>query len=145
MLRALSHINLNLRPSQRRRPWYSSRYLRFFSQQEDGIRDLVRSRGSELYIRDRPPRDIEVPTLFASHLDRAPATAGARSRFACCPFSTSYPSPPPTSVGLGCGRITKKKTREWKTKFIHRTHCDNYHYYSQKCKHTEYKRSLDRS
>ena len=91
----------------------------FFYQAEDGIRDLVRSRGlGDVYKRqvaDRPVRDV------ASHLTHE-ATDGAGNRTVfngrmrdTCLLYTSDAADERSSVDLGGRRIIKKKTNRTKS------------------------------
>ena len=90
----------------------------FFFQAEDGIRDLVRSRGlGDVYKRQvlRMPLAAGIPRPAQLHLERQrlPLVAGpASERFEapwCCLLYTSDAADERSSVDLGGRRIIKKK------------------------------------
>ena len=87
--------------------------VHFFFQAEDGIRDLVRSRG----LGDVYKRQVEEVTNFAAsdegqdfvcrHIERMQPEAKQRVRF--CLLYTSDAADERSSVDLGGRRIIKKK------------------------------------
>ena len=104
----------------------------FFFQAEDGIRDLVRSRGLEMCIRDS--RQAVVP---CAEVDRAGGPQGhrevgvrlrAHNRSIACLLYTSDAADERSSVDLGGRRIIKKKTliTRVRTRAPHR-HSNNQH------------------
>ena len=108
----------------------------FFFQAEDGIRDLVRSRGlGDVYKRQivirhiHPTRsrpDARVRRRQAHHL------AGPRHQANLCLLYTSDAADERSSVDLGGRRIIKKKTKD---KYVGRGCGDNK--YRQRRRHTE--------
>ena len=85
----------------------------FFFQAEDGIRDLVRSRGlGDVYKRQarsctmRRPRCCLTRTRSTARRSRPPR---ATSRWSCCLLYTSDAADERSSVDLGGRRIIKKK------------------------------------
>ena len=85
-----------------------------FFQAEDGIRDLVRSRGlGDVYKRQRLPVTLEVPRLSAVEADETLRQQGIPSvaaRHLACLLYTSDAADERSSVDLGGRRIIKKKT-----------------------------------
>ena len=86
----------------------------FFFQAEDGIRDLVRSRGlGDVYKRQvlppGPPRRRPSATISASPGFSQAATGASPSRLPCLLY-TSDAADERSSVDLGGRRIIKKKT-----------------------------------
>ena len=87
----------------------------FFFQAEDGIRDLVRSRGlGDVYkrqvhqcLRIDPGVGTTTGRGCGDHLDRRFGRTGNR----CCLLYTSDAADERSSVDLGGRRIIKKKTR----------------------------------
>ena len=97
----------------------------FFFQAEDGIRDLVRSRGlGDVYKRQRPPstprtawaRSSPVSALRPTPNSTPPATTSL-----ICLLYTSDAADERSSVDLGGRRIIKKK----KNIISNTTHTDN--------------------
>ena len=88
----------------------------FFFQAEDGIRDLVRSRGlGDVYKRQlRPKRTRQrLEEGLAGFLERSPALPSGSFRAALvCLLYTSDAADERSSVDLGGRRIIKKKKRE---------------------------------
>ena len=87
----------------------------FFFQAEDGIRDLVRSRGlGDVYKRQAPPHDIRPPPPFraraVAHRQRCSGLA-SDGRQRCCLLYTSDAADERSSVDLGGRRIIKKKKK----------------------------------
>ena len=96
----------------------------FFFQAEDGIRDLVRSRGlGDVYKRQRPGR-IPGPGLALRllhrqrrpHLDRWGTDDAGRFRPQHCLLYTSDAADERSSVDLGGRRIIKQKKTQQKKK-----------------------------
>ena len=86
----------------------------FFFQAEDGIRDLVRSRGlGDVYKRQLPDRELGVD-LDAQGLERALGRVAAAAlrggRDGGCLLYTSDAADERSSVDLGGRRIIKKKS-----------------------------------
>ena len=88
----------------------------FFFQAEDGIRDLVRSVGSEMCIRDRarrPPVDVLLFEIRQRRPRQLDGRRGPDLRHAgTCLLYTSDAADERSSVDLGGRRIIKKKKRE---------------------------------
>ena len=89
----------------------------FFFQAEDGIRDLVRSRGlGDVYKRQdlmspKRDREIVVPRQIAMHLLRSELKLSfPKIARECCLLYTSDAADERSSVDLGGRRIIKKKT-----------------------------------
>ena len=88
----------------------------FFFQAEDGIRDLVRSRGlGDVYKRQSPPsgfaRQTAKAAIRAAPGRPAPPAHGLRRPTACLLY-TSDAADERSSVDLGGRRIIKKKTKK---------------------------------
>ena len=87
----------------------------FFFQAEDGIRDLVRSRGlGDVYKRQVNPEfiiDARRDPTFATVLARADLCVPDGAGVLCCLLYTSDAADERSSVDLGGRRIIKKKTR----------------------------------
>ena len=100
----------------------------FFFQAEDGIRDLVRSRGlGDVYKRQnqhpahfisgRVADDVDVGRRQGQHreapvsCDRCPVFVDRRALVGCCLLYTSDAADERSSVDLGGRRIIKKKTQ----------------------------------
>ena len=85
----------------------------FFFQAEDGIRDLVRSRGLGDVYKRQPLMDEErraaVPGLAASILFVSPELGPGGDRACSCLLYTSDAADERSSVDLGGRRIIKKK------------------------------------
>ena len=86
----------------------------FFFQAEDGIRDLVRSRGlGDVYKRQthnlpgRPDNSLQRAAIAQVRIPHAPQLA---ARFQDCLLYTSDAADERSSVDLGGRRIIKKKT-----------------------------------
>ena len=95
-------------------------FLFFFFQAEDGIRDLVRSRGlGDVYKRQGDAgRRSQAPTPTNRQLGRPRSSrrcAMAPTRSAPCLLYTSDAADERSSVDLGGRRIIKKKTRKKKS------------------------------
>ena len=90
--------------------------LFFFFQAEDGIRDLVRSRGlGDVYKRQHPHIDIRLTTGNTAQVAEAIETGAAELGFvegAVCLLYTSDAADERSSVDLGGRRIIKKKNRQ---------------------------------
>ena len=91
-------------------------FFRVFIQAEDGIRDLVRSRGlGDVYKRQGICRAMRVHEDFICH---APTRSGRRFQAQCaawlraCLLYTSDAADERSSVDLGGRRIIKKKTHQ---------------------------------
>ena len=109
MLRTLLFRSVNIVLVERLRKLYAF----FFFQAEDGIRDLVRSRGlGDVYKRQRTPVAGAAPvrTRFAGsgHRSRNPQSAGFNAPCRCLLY-TSDAADERSSVDLGGRRIIKKK------------------------------------
>ena len=87
----------------------------FFFQAEDGIRDLVRSRGlGDVYkrqARDRTPQLAECRSGRGSFPRRRRPGDGRRIQSLCCLLYTSDAADERSSVDLGGRRIIKKTNR----------------------------------
>ena len=87
----------------------------FFFQAEDGIRDLVRSRGlGDVYkrqVRRGLPAKSSVSVMKASFSRAKPACKGPMPRASCCLLYTSDAADERSSVDLGGRRIIKKKNK----------------------------------
>ena len=82
----------------------------FFFQAEDGIRDLVRSRGlGDVYKRQGGVRAMREAL---EQLGRDPATVQVTSYLRACLLYTSDAADERSSVDLGGRRIIKKKQKE---------------------------------
>ena len=94
----------------------------FFFQAEDGIRDLVRSRGLEMCIRDREKIGSELSAVMEGKDERVLKLlldqAVTVSELSCLLY-TSDAADERSSVDLGGRRIIKKKKR----KHIGRSRC----------------------
>ena len=86
--------------------------LFFFFQAEDGIRDLVRSRGlGDVYKRqiiDQPARSPDLPHHIVARVDAKRAGDAADLRSFACLLYTSDAADERSSVDLGGRRIIKK-------------------------------------
>ena len=91
----------------------SVNYIFFFFQAEDGIRDLVRSRGLEMCIRDRTKRvqscHLTLMAIIFLGLTTANPPRIQLVIFCCCLLYTSDAADERSSVDLGGRRIIKKK------------------------------------
>ena len=87
--------------------------MRFFCQAEDGIRDLVRSRGlGDVYKRQDPgyPSDLEVGYFQSSKIEQQGFEEQVEAlRRGDCLLYTSDAADERSSVDLGGRRIIKKK------------------------------------
>ena len=88
----------------------------FFVQAEDGIRDLVRSRGlGDVYKRQvfnlHQKPELPVFKTLAEWTGLEPATPGVTGRYSCLLY-TSDAADERSSVDLGGRRILKKKQKE---------------------------------
>ena len=88
----------------------------FFFQAEDGIRDLVRSRGlGDVYKRQVCTRlyCLVLPGFyFQQHAKQGPRELGQRREVVSCLLYTSDAADERSSVDLGGRRIIKKKKRQ---------------------------------
>ena len=100
----------------------------FFFQAEDGIRDLVRSRGlGDVYKRQHPSRDIETinTELILADLQTIDTRISRLQKEAkACLLYTSDAADERSSVDLGGRRIIKKKkhTRNKRIEIINTKH-----------------------
>mgnify|MGYP007112061502 CR=1 FL=1 len=98
----------------------------FFFQAEDGIRDLVRSRGlGDVYKRQRPDRTPEAGLLHSPHpgadrRDRCYRCGGGQCEG--CLLYTSDAADDLLCVDLGGRRIIKKKNTNTKKQTLHIYH-----------------------
>ena len=88
----------------------------FFFQAEDGIRDLVRSRGlGDVYKRQVDVGPVRIPTLNPVTIGaelRVGTSARRALRTGTCLLYTSDAADERSSVDLGGRRIIKKKNRD---------------------------------
>ena len=96
----------------------------FFFQAEDGIRDLVRSRGlGDVYKRQERRLAIALPVRCEIHRWAQPNRwrAAARIRYTVtCLLYTSDAADERSSVDLGGRRIIKKKKKRQQSNDVHR-------------------------
>ena len=101
-------------------------YWSIFFQAEDGIRDLVRSRGlGDVYKRQRGARAVDHRRQLRDRRLRGDRRAVQRvlgGSSESCPLYTSDAADERSSVDLGGRRIIKKKTISDRVQISHMTH-----------------------